>query len=113
LTPTAIVPRDWQTLSSIKRPSPKRFKRGVSVGGWVELAKWEVQMVTMATLVFATGAPAGEFGDPATAMACGMLSDALGDAIPAYQAYDSIFGTLDTIGLDTGAPMLCGGDGPC
>lgn len=86
---------------------------GVSVGGWVELAKWEVKMVTMATLVIGTGAPAGEFSDPASAMACGILNDALGDAMPGYGLYDAVGGTLDTIGVDTGAPMLCGGDGPC
>jgi hypothetical protein len=87
---------------------------GVSLGGWDLIARWEVQNVTMATLVICCGAAAGEISNPAIDLACNAANDAIGDAIPGYGMWGTIDGALDTVGVDTGAPSLCGGsDGPC
>jgi hypothetical protein len=87
---------------------------GVGLGGWDLIAKWEVQNVTMATLVICCGAEAGSISNPAGDLACGAIDNAIGDAIPAYGTWGIIDGTLDTIGVDSGVPSLCGGgDGPC
>ena len=68
----------------------------------------------MATMVIGYGADAQDISNPANDLACSALNDALGDAIPGYSSYDTVIGTLDTIGADTGAPSLCGGGGgPC
>jgi hypothetical protein len=89
---------------------------GVSTGGWVALAKWEVKYVTIATIVISGGTPRGDTGlsNPALDMGCGMVDDALGDAVPGLGTYEQIVGTLETVGPDTGAPTVCGSDpGPC
>ncbi len=87
---------------------------GVSLGGWDLIAKWEVENVTMATLVICCGAPAGEISNPAADLACNAIDEAIGDHIPGYGTWGTIDSTLDTIGIDSGAPSLCGGgDGPC
>ncbi len=83
---------------------------GASVGGWVALAKWEVRMVTIATLVISGeggGFDAGDFTNPAAEMGCGILDDALGGALSPYGGYGMLMGALDTAGIDTGAPGLC------
>lgn len=85
-------------------------------GPWVALAQWEVKYVTIATIVISGGTPMGEtdLSNPAADMACGMLDDALGDAIPGLGTYESVVDTLDGVGIDTGAPTVCGSDdGPC
>lgn len=84
---------------------------GVSLGGWAALAQWEVENVTMATIVIGSGGDVGDLSNPAGGMACGMINDAIGNAFPPYGGYDAIVSTLDTIGADTGAPQLCGGGG--
>jgi hypothetical protein len=86
---------------------------GVSVGGWVALAQWEIKYVTMATLVIGYGATAGDLSNPALEMGCGMLNDALGGLGPAgsaYGTYDSAAGTYNATNPDSAsAPTLCGG----
>lgn len=81
---------------------------GASVGGWVALAKWEVEMVTMATLVISGEGEPGDLRNPAGDMACGALDGALGNAIPGYGRYGMLMGILGALGIDTGAPSLCG-----
>ena len=85
---------------------------GVSVGGWVALAQWEIKYVTMATLVIGYGASAGELSNPALEMGCGMLNDALGglgNAGAVYGTYDSAAGTYNATNPDSAqAPTLCG-----
>jgi len=87
---------------------------GVGFGGWDLIAKWEVENLTMATLVICCGAPAGEISNPASDLACGAIDNAIGDFVPGYGTYGQVRDTLETIGMDTGAPSLCGGGGgPC
>jgi hypothetical protein len=83
---------------------------GAAVGGWAALAKWEVRMVTMATLVISGeggGIDPGNFTNPAAEMGCGMLDDALGDVIPGYGDFGTLDDVLGGAGVDTGAPDLC------
>jgi hypothetical protein len=86
---------------------------GVSVGGWVALAQWEIKYVTMATLVIGYGATAGDLSNPAAEMGCGMLNDALGglgQAGSIYGTYDAAAGTYNATNPDSAsAPTLCGG----
>lgn len=85
---------------------------GVAVGGWVELAKWEVKYLTMATLVIGYGGTAGSLENPALAMGCGILNDGLGNMGNLGQfhtGYDAAAGTWNTINPDRAqAPTLCG-----
>ncbi len=92
---------------------------GVSVGGWVGLAQWEVKYVTIATIVIGGGDlppgaddPSGNSFDvssPAAAMGCGMLDDGLGNAFAPYGAYGSLLSGLGLLGADTShAPSVCG-----
>jgi hypothetical protein len=87
---------------------------GVGFGGWDLIAKWEVENLTMATLVICCGAPAGQISNPAGDLACGAIDNAIGDYVPGYGTFGQVRDTLDSIGMDTGAPSLCGGGGgPC
>ncbi|MBK7580769.1 MAG: VWA domain-containing protein [Myxococcales bacterium] len=94
---------------------------GVSVGGWVALAQWEVKYVTMATLVIGYGATPGGLSNPGADMACGAINDGIGSALPGaagalYGIYDAASGTYNTVNPDSAsAPTLCGGDSynPC
>ena len=87
---------------------------GVSFGGWDLIAKWEVENLTMATLVICCGAMAGEISNLAGDLACGAIDNAIGDHIPGYGTAGQVRDTLEDIGMDTGAPSLCGGGGgPC
>jgi len=96
---------------------------GISIGGWVALAKWEVHYVTIADIVIGGGSlppddnpssPSFDVSNPAGDMACGMMDDALGDAIPGLSAYENMLTTLDLYGVDTtSAPSVCGNDELC
>jgi hypothetical protein len=89
---------------------------GEAVGGWVALAQWEVKYVTIATIVISGGTPVGgtDLSNPAIAMGCGMLDDAVGDHLPYFDAYEQVVSTAQTVGLDNAAPVLCsGGSSPC
>ena len=89
---------------------------GVSVGGWVAIAQWEVKYLTIATIVIEGGTPTGDtdLSNPAVDMGCGMLDDALGDLVPGLGTYEQVVSTADSQGLDTGLPTVCGGGmGPC
>ncbi len=94
---------------------------GVSVGGWVALAQWEVKYVTMATLVIGYGASPGALSNPGADMACGAINDGIGSALPGaagalYGIYDAASGTYNTVNPDSASvPTLCGGGSynPC
>ena len=93
---------------------------GISLGGWVALAQWEVKYVTIADIVIGGGSlppddnpssPSFDVSNPANDMGCGMIDDALGDVIPGLGAYENLLGILDLLDFDTGnAPSVCGGD---
>lgn len=82
---------------------------GASVGGWVELAKWEVESLTMASLVLFAGGTAGDISNPAGAMGCGIAAGAAGSVVPAFEGYMMVTDALDTAGVDHGLPDACGG----
>lgn len=98
---------------------------GISIGGWVGLAEWEVKYVTIADIVIGGGdlppgddpsSPDFDVSNPAADMGCGMVDDALGDVIPGLGYYENLLSGLDLLGADTSsAPSVCGGgdDGLC
>ncbi len=98
---------------------------GISIGGWVALAEWEVKYVTIADIVIGGGdlppgddpsSPDFDVSNPAADMGCGMVDDALGNVIPGLGYYENLLAGLDLLGADTGnAPSVCGGgdDGLC
>jgi hypothetical protein len=86
---------------------------GFSLGGWAALGQWENENVTMAILVILGVGSAGPLSNPALAMGCGMAGDAIGNAIPAYGAYDAVASTLSTIGASSSFPTLCPSGSPC
>ncbi|MBS2030271.1 MAG: hypothetical protein JST54_20375 [Deltaproteobacteria bacterium] len=93
---------------------------GVSVGPWVALGQWEDKYVTMATLVIGYGGSAHGLSNPAASMACGGISDWLGnqgEGGQAFGAVDSITGTYNTVNPGGAQiPTLCGsvdGYDPC
>lgn len=94
---------------------------GVSVGGWIALAQWEVKYLTIATIVIGGGdlppgaddpsSPDFDVSDPAGDMGCGMVDDALGNIFPPLGAYENLLTGLDLLGADTSqAPTVCGGN---
>src|SRR5262249_46808870 len=94
---------------------------GISVGGWVGLAQWEVKYVTIATIVIGGGdlppgaddpsSPDFDVSDPAAAMAFGMFDDSPGNFFPPLAAYENLLGGLSLLNVDTShAPMVCPSD---
>lgn len=86
---------------------------GPALGVWGALAKWEIDHLTMAILVIGHGAEAGPIRGPAGDVACSLVSDGLGRAIPRYGDYTDILGVIDATGIDAGLPDMCSTPEPC
>jgi hypothetical protein len=86
---------------------------GASLGGWTALAQWEVDSVTMATLVIGYGTEAKDIQNPALAVGCGIAQDQLGNRFPPYSKFSDMATSYGLGNPDFASPTECPHMKPC